>query len=510
MPGLSKSKYTKFCQCDKALWLKTYKPDKEKVDDATKRRFEQGNEVGDLAMGLFGDYKEAHAEKANGSLDLATMTEQTRRWMAEGVENICEASFIYEGNYCAVDILRKTPGGWAIYEVKSSTYPEFEGNPADIEKYVPDIAYQKWLLTQCGVTVTGTYLVCLNSDYVRHGGLDMKKLFVIIDMKEQVARELLSVPVNVERAMKTMELAEEPATELGMQCHKPYPCAFWQYCSRHLPHPSVFDVYGGSGRGFTFEKKLKCYHEGNTTFDSLRGMSLGKIQDMQVACALGQCEHLNRDEIRTFLAELKYPLYFLDFESMQDAVPQYDDTKPYSQLCFQYSLHIKKSPDAPYEHREYLAPSNGRDPRPELAEQLCRDIPMGVCTLVYNKTFECSRIKEMAAIYPDLADHLLDIEANIKDLLVPFRKGYYYVPAMGGSFSIKSVLPALFPNEPSLNYHNLDKRVQNGGDAMTVFPKIKDMPTAEAAATRDALLRYCKLDTWAMVKVWEQLNAVIQ
>ena len=239
-------------------------------------------------------------------------------------------------------------------------------------------------------------------------------------------------------------------------------------------------------------------------------MSLGKIQDMQVACALGQCEHLNRDEIRTFLAELKYPLYFLDFESMQDAVPQYDDTKPYSQLCFQYSLHIKKSPDAPYEHREYLAPSNGRDPRPELAEQLCRDIPMGVCTLVYNKTFECSRIKEMAAIYPDLADHLLDIEANIKDLLVPFRKGYYYVPAMGGSFSIKSVLPALFPNEPSLNYHNLDKRVQNGGDAMTVFPKIKDMPTAEAAATRDALLRYCKLDTWAMVKVWEQLNAVIQ
>ena len=98
MPGLSKSKYTKFCQCDKALWLKMYKPELEEVDDATKRRFEQGNEVGDLAMGLFGNYKEAHAEKADGRLDLVAMTEQTRQWMAEGVENICEASFICENH----------------------------------------------------------------------------------------------------------------------------------------------------------------------------------------------------------------------------------------------------------------------------------------------------------------------------------------------------------------------------------------------------------------------------
>lgn len=309
--------------------------------------------------------------------------------------------------------------------------------------------------------------------------------------------------------MKTMELVEEPMTDLGMQCHKPYPCAFWQYCTRHLPQPSVFNVYGGSGRGFTFEKKLKCYREGNITFGSLRDKSLGNIQDQQVSCTLDQREHIDRDEIRNFLAELSYPLYFLDFESMQDAVPQYDDTKPYSQLCFQYSLHIKKSAETPYEHREYLAPSDGNDPRRELAEQLCRDIPKDVCTLVYNKTFECSRIKEMAAIFPDLAEHLLNIEANIKDLLVPFRKGYYYVPAMGGSFSIKSVLPALFPDEPSLNYHNLDERVQNGGDAMTIFPMIKDMDLAEAAATREALLRYCELDTWAMVKVWEQLQKVI-
>ena len=463
--------------------------------------------VGDLAMGLLGDYKEAHAEKPDGKLDLEIMAAQTKQWMDEGVENICEASFLYDGNYCAVDILHKTDDGWAIYEVKSSTYPEFKGRPSEIEKYAPDIAYQKWLLTQCGVNVTGTFLVCLNSDYVREGELDLQKLFVTIDMRDMVANELLKVPANVAIAMKTLERPDEPDTDIGMHCHVPYDCGFWQYCSRHLPQPSVFDVYGGKGRGgFTFAKKVGYYKTGKITFEDLRSESIGAIQDLQIGCVLDQREHINREEIGKFLSTLYYPLYFLDFESMQDAVPQYDNTKPYTQLCFQYSLHIKESENAPYLHKEYLAPSDGSNPRRALAEQLCRDIPKGVCTVVYNKTFECTRIKEMAELFPDLSAHLMDIHNHIKDLLDPFRDGHFYLPSMGRSFSIKSVLPALFPNDPSLDYHNLSGCVKNGSEAMTVFPRIKDMPADEAAATRDALLRYCELDTWAMVKVWERLK----
>ena len=505
MTGLSKSKYTKFCQCDKALWLKTYRPELEVIDEATKARFEMGNVVGDLAMGLFGEYKEAHAEYPDGKLDLAAMTEQTRQWMEEGVENICEASFSYDDNYCAVDILRKTEDGWAIYEVKSSTYPEFKGRPSELEKYAPDIAYQKWLLTQCGVNVTGTFLVCLNSDYVRHGDLDLQNLFVIIDMQGMVANELLKVPNNVTLAKKTMERADEPDTDIDNHCHSPYDCTFWDYCSRHLPKLSVFDVYGGKGKQFPFSKKVELYKAGKVAFEDLHSESIGPIQNLQIACILDQRDYIDREFISQFLSELYYPLYFLDFESMQDAVPQYDNTKPYTQLCFQYSLHIKESENAPYLHKEFLAPSDGSDPRRALAEQLCRDIPMGVCTVVYNKTFECTRLKEMAEVFPDLAAHLTDIHDHIKDLLVPFQTGHFYLPAMGKSFSIKSVLPALFPDEPSLNYHNLDSRVQNGGDAMTIFPRIKDMPADEQKATREALLRYCELDTWAMVKVWERL-----
>ena len=144
-----------------------------------------------------------------------------------------------------------------------------------------------------------------------------------------------------------------------------------------------------------------------------------------------------------------------------------------------------------------------------MAEQLCKDIPEDVCVLAYNKKFECDRIAELANLFKDLKSHLLNIRKNIKDLLDPFQAGYYYLPAMGGSFSIKSVLPALFPNDPKLNYHNLPGSVHNGGEAMTVFPKIKDMSPTDAAAARKSLLEYCCLDTWAMVKVLEALKEIV-
>ena len=206
---------------------------------------------------------------------------------------------------------------------------------------------------------------------------------------------------------------------------------------------------------------------------------------------------------------MSYPLYFLDFETMQQVIPDIIGTRPYQQITFQYSLHYIETEGGELKHKEFLAES-GKNPLRDIAEQLCRDIPKNVCTMAYNKAFECTRIRELADLFPDLSEHLLNIKNHIVDLLVPFQQGNYYVKEMGGSFSIKSVLPALFPDDPSLNYHNLDERVQNGGDAMTIFPKIKDMPPEEQEATRKALLEYCKLDTLAMVKIWQRLLDVVK
>ncbi len=505
--GLSKSRYTAFCQCSKNLWLKVNKPDEAKEDPAQQARFEKGNEVADLAMQLFGTYIDVATKNPDGSLDLNKMCELTQQYMEQGVDNICEASFALEGHYCAVDILRRNGDGWDIYEVKSSSFPECDGEETKLEKYAPDIAYQKWVLTQCGVKVVNTYLVCLNSSYVRHGELDIKSLFVIIDMHDLVENEYLKVPAQSNQALKILGMKDEPDYDLSEHCMKPYTCAFFDYCKRQhgvsQDEPTVFDLYR-----MNFSKKLEHYHAGRITFDALRSEKLNDKQQMQVECTLKQKEYINVNGIREFLSNLSYPLYFLDFETLQQAIPQFDGQKPYQQITFQYSLHIKESATAPYQHKEFLAPSDGTDPRRAVAEQLCKDIPMNVCTLAYNKGFECSRIKELAAMYSDLAVHLMNIQEHIQDLLTPFQSGYYYVPAMGGSFSIKSVLPALFPSDPDLDYHNLAGSVHNGGEAMTIFPQIKDMPSAEAKAAHDSLLEYCNLDTWAMVKLWQKLMEI--
>ena len=508
--SLSKSRYTLFRQCAKALWLKIHKPELQEIDVSTQAAFERGNEVGDLAMQRFGDFVEVTTLKPDGGLDLKAMIDKTSEEIQKGTSVICEASFSVNGHYCAVDILRNTAGGWAIYEVKSSSFSPTNGDTKELEKYIPDIAYQKWVLTQSGINVTGTYLVCLNKDYVRHGALDLQKLFVEIDMGDMIAEEYAHVPALVDKAIDVINKPDEPEQDLWENCHKPYDCAFWDYCKRlhGIPknEPTVFDLYRAN-----FDVQLKHYRAGRIRFEDLLNEKLTDAQRRQVECTLQQKELINPNGIRAFLNKLSFPLYFLDFETMQDAVPQYEGTKPYQQIPFQYSLHIRPNRDNDnYEHREFLAPSDGRDPRRALAEQLCRDIPMDVCTIAYNKGFECGRINELAIIFPDLAKHLHNIANHIVDLIEPFRGGHYYVPAMGGSNSIKSVLPALFPNDPCLNYHNLSELCQNGGDAMTIFPRIKDMTLDEAAAAREALLRYCELDTWAMVVIWERLLEVAE
>ena len=323
------------------------------------------------------------------------------------------------------------PTGYAIYEVKSSSFPEFEGQRAKIEKYVPDIAYQKWVLTQCGINVTGTFLVCLNSDYIRKGDLDLQRLFVIIDMADMVDEELESVGDVLQDAFDILDDEEEPEIDISENCIRPYDCAFFEHCTEHLPKPSVFDLYR-----MRFSDKMNYYRRGLVSYEDIRNDDLNPIRRIQVDCALEHKSHIDEKGVRKFMESLYYPLYFLDFETMQPAIPQFDGTKPYQQIPFQYSLHIIEHEDGELLHREHLGIS-GEDPRRALAEQLCSDIPMNVCSLAYNKAFECTRLKELAEYFPDLSEHLLNIRDHIVDLLEPFQKGYYYLPSMGGSFSIK-------------------------------------------------------------------------
>lgn len=490
----SKSKYCGLWQCPKIAWLRKYRPEEMVLDDALRARMETGNAVGDLAMGLFGPFTEVTAYDGD-RLDLAQMKAATQRELARGTPVICEASFAYDGLYCAVDILRRQGDGWAIYEVKSGTHD-------DKEVYYADIAYQKYVLEHCGMHVTGTRLVCLNREYVFDGTLDLQSLFRIVDVSREVAAEQTLVESNIALAQQLLSSDQEPDLDLSMRCRDPYLCAFWEYCARDLPKPSVFDLYR-----LPFRKKVEYYRSGQADFPSLLQSRAirNPTQLRQIRYALTDLgDYTDPDRIRSFLTKLSYPLYFLDFETVQPAVPRYIGTRPYDQIPFQYSLHYIEREGGDLLHREFLAEA-GTDPRRALAEQLCADIPMGVCVTAYNKAFECTRLRELAELFPDLAEHLLDIRDHIVDLLTPFQSGWYYNRAMGGSFSIKSVLPALFPDDPTLDYHSLED-IHNGSEAMNAFPAMEQMTPEARARTRENLLRYCELDTFAMVKVWEKLR----
>lgn len=498
MLSLSKSKYCGLWQCPKIAWLNKYKPEEMVINDAIQSRMDAGNMVGDLAMGLFGDFVEVTAY--NGErLDLSQMIARTKEEMEKGTPVICEASFSYNGLYCAVDILRKDGDGWAIYEVKSST-------SAEKDVYTADVAYQKYVLQNCGMNLTNVYLVCLNNEYVFDGTLDLQQLFKITDITIPVAFEQRNLAANLSIGERLLNDPNEPEIDISERCMHPYECAYWKYCTRHIPKPSVFDLYR-----MPFKKKLDCYKHGLSQYKDLiltSGITNEKqLRQMEYSLS-DKGTYLDKEGIRAFLNTLSYPLYFLDFETMQLPVPQFPGTKPYQQIPFQYSLHYIEEPGGVLKHKEFLGVS-GEDPRRAVAESLCRDIPMNVCVTAYNRGFECGRIKELACAFPDLAEHLLNIRSNIQDLLTPFQAGYYYNRDMGGSFSIKSVLPALYPNDPELDYHNLEG-VHNGSEAMTIFPMIKDMPPEEQAAARKNLLAYCKLDTLAMVKVWQKFVEAIR
>ena len=502
MLSFSKSKYCAFWQCPKIAWLNQFRPEERVADASADSHMEAGQEVGKLARNLFGTYVDV-TTYVNQQLDIPSMLEKTKKEIEKRTSVICEAAFSYEGYYCAVDILKKTDDGWEIYEVKSSTATK--ATVAVEPVYSADIAYQKYVLEHCGIPVVGTYLVNINSDYVLEGELNIEELFCIRDVSVPVDEELKNVENNLKAAQQILNSTEEPKYDLGIGCQSPYPCPYWNYCTKHVPKESVFDLYR-----LPFKKKMEYYHQGLITYEDLKasGVIKNPKQQRQMLFAMEDKEtYVESENIRDFLNQLFYPLYFLDFETMQPVIPLFEGTKPYQQIPFQYSLHYIEKDGGSLKHKEFLAES-GTNPLRDIAEALCKDIPMNVCVTAYNKAFECTRLKELASMFPDLEEHLLNIEAHIVDLLVPFQSGYYYNRAMGGSFSIKSVLPAIFPNDPELDYHSLEG-VHNGSEAMTIFAKIKDMPKAKQKKARKNLLKYCELDTYAMVKVWEELERVV-
>ena len=504
MQNLSKSSFIQGVRCSKLLWLRKNKPEIfAPHSEETLAIFDTANEVGRLACDLFffGGKRIEYSE-----LSFNERIKQTQEWIDQGVENIYEATFQYNGVLVMVDILHKNAdGSFEIYEVKSSSWGKNK-KFKDIEKHIPDVSIQYYVLSGLGLNVSKASLTLLNGDYVRGKDLEIDKLFVHKD----VTNEVISFQINIVNYLADFnnvlsESDNEPNIDIGHYCgnSKSKYCDARDYCwkvQRNIPDYSVFNIFSLTKNS----KSIQLYQQGVVKVEDISpGFKLTPIQKFYVDSWKLKKVVVDKAKLNNFLNSITYPIFNFDFETYQKAIPEFNGVKPNQQIPFQYSLHIKHS-DGSLEHKEFLAES-GVDPRLKIVKSIVKNIPKNVTILAYHARFERDRLVELADMYPDYADHLINIRDNIVDLEEPFSKRYFYMPEMKGKSSIKIVLPLLVPDMEAA-YKDLDV-VHNGGEAMRIFPALQNMTDQdEIQRIRNGLLEYCKLDTFAMVKLLEVIR----
>lgn len=480
---LSKSLFIRGVRCHKSLHLHKYKPElKDEASDDTEKRVEVGYKIGDLAQKLFPGGKIVPYE----GLSHEEQIEMTSSLIADGCKTIYEATFIYNGVFIKADILHKSAEGWDVYEVKAST---------DVKDYhLDDASVQYYVITGAGLSLSRVFVVHVNNQYVRQGEIEVDKLFCPVDITSTVKDKQSFIMEEIER-QRTMLKRDEPVINIGPQCDQFYPCDFIGHCWSHIPENSVFDLKGRA------EKKFSLYEQGMVSMFDVPEEYLSDRQFIQVEAAKKHEVHYDHEAVKEFLDSLWYPIYFLDFETFIEAIPPYDGIRPYQQVPFQYSLHHMDQKLGDLKHDEFLAMPH-TDPRKQLIEKLMKEIPDDVCVLAYVKSFEITRLRDLAIWFPEYSGKIEKIIENIRDLATLFRHFDIYHWQQNGSYSLKEVLPAMIPD---FNYNHLD--VQDGGMAMDAYAAMNqtDDPK-EIEKIRKSLLEYCKLDTLAMVKILERLQ----
>lgn len=486
---LSKSTFLKGLQCDKHLYL--YKNNKELLDPLSEMQqaiFSRGTDVGILAQQLFPGGIDASPPSPTKFDESIKLTEDL---IKKGEQIIYEASFMFEQVLAAADIVVKEQDGWKIYEVKSST--------AVNEVHINDAAVQYWIVSNLGYKVKDISIVHINNQYVRKGELDLNSLFNIESVLKFVLEKQKFITDEVARQKRVLNKKSIPKVDIGMHCTDPYPCGFIGYCWKHIPENSVFDI-----SGMHLKKKFELYEKGIIKLSDITSdVGINKNQQLQIQGVLTNKTIIDKEAIKEFLSTISYPMYFVDFESFQPPVPLYENSKPYQQIPFQYSVHYKKSPDSELHHCEFIAEPD-TDPRIPFIENLLKVLGNKGDIIVYNKSFEITRLKEIQRDLPKYAKQIEKLFDRVIDLMLPFQKRYYYLPEMKGSYSIKYVLPALVPE---LSYDNM--AIADGGTASLAYESLLTLDDfIKINEIKKQLLEYCKLDTLAMVRILERLEKV--
>lgn len=488
MRTLSKSKLLAFRQCPKRLWLEVHKPEERQDSAGTQASFAVGHRVGEVARQLY-DPKMKGTLIDVDALGFEAAFSRSHDLLESG-DPIFEAGFRAKGALAFADVLlpAKKAGKrvWRMVEVKSSTSVK--------DYHRDDAAIQSFIARAAGVPLSGISLAHINSQWTYPGDGDYEGLLVEHDLTPEAFGRDIDVKQWISGA-QTVLGEDEPDLGTGTQCSSPYECGFYTYCQAQEPQPK----YPVTWLPRVQATALKTFIGGMKVPD-LRKVPdelLNEAQRRVKTVTLSGSTYFDRQGAAEALRAYKLPAYFMDFETIQFAVPIWKGTRPYQQIPFQFSVH-RLSRTGKLEQTPFLDLSGG-DPSRKFAESLIAACGERGPVFVYNAAFEKARIEELAGRFSRLARPLRAISERVVDLL-PIARDHYYHPSQRGSWSIKAVLPAACPE---LRYEDLDG-VQDGGMAMNAFLEAIHPDTLEArkAEIKKQLLAYCGLDTYAMVRLW--------
>lgn len=480
--SLSKSKYLNGLQCRKLLWVAVNDYARlPEVDEATQSVFDQGHYVGELAQALFPGGLNVYSSSISENLRETKAALSSRK-------TLYEAGFSASHLFCRVDILN--PSGdkaWDIIEVKSATEIR--------DEHLHDVAFQRHCCKLAGLAVERCRIVYLNKDFIKNGEIDPAQLFITQDVTDRLDEFSYGIEERIAEMMELISSTECPEEAIGQRCNSPYPCALQGECWAYLPEHHVMTLYYGKKLGEDLMSR-GILNIGDIPQD----VKLNARQQIQKDCVVCGQPHIDRAGLRVFLESLRYPLYFMDFETFMTAVPLYDGTSPYQNIPFQFSVHVMEQPGARPKQHSFLAKGKD-DPRPAFLAELKEAVGPSGTIMVYYEAFEKSRLKELAAAFPEYKGWIANISGRIIDLHTPFRDFSYYHPSQTGSASLKKVMPAV----TGISYEDLE--IAHGDIASLRYMQATfgEVSAEERSKIRKDLLKYCKQDTGGMVRIVENL-----
>lgn len=368
---------------------------------------------------------------------------------------IYEATFIANHTLIALDILHQIDGKWYGFEVKSTNSVKTE--------HIRDAAIQYYVIKESGFELEDISIMYFDRNYVRHGAIDLLGLFTYESVKTRLDTYLTDIPANIEKFLEIYQ-QDEPVVQIGEHCEKPYPCEFKNYCHKLPENQELLNV---------------------------------EVDEEPLGTDI---TYKNEKAIRQFLENASYPILSLDFETVMYGIPEFDNSRPYQQITFQYSLHYQEEAGSKPQHFEFLG-NGSDDPREDFIKQLLKDLERPGKILIYSH-FENTIINNLKRDFPEYADKLIKVQNRFVDLLPVFRK-MIKTESTTKSASLKLVLPTFLPY---LSYDNLD--IQHGMATMDVYRNLHQLPEEEAQEAKQAMLDYCKLDTLAVLELYNLLHKI--